>query len=665
MRARLALLPCLVLCLGAATRVVAKDEAGPSTIEPAAELIVMLRGENDEPMGAGIVVGRRRDRLYVVTADHVVRRGAVTTPVTASFRGAPAVRFATVLQPDHDRDLDLALLEVPIPAARGVDACKLDFARLPLPDAHRRGDDVYPVGFPNGVAWAAPVVPDRISRVDPGSIEFQTQFLSPGHSGGALLDADGRILGMIRADQPPFGVALRIETLLARVAQWNVAPRLFTPYEYDRQPLHIAADAGDVAAIEDQLTDCGRVDDRSTRGETALHFAAARGRDAAIAKLLERGANPNLVDEDGDTALHYAIESGRVRAVKLLLAGKTDPNLTNGRRETAVFHAIDTRVEDAAVRDEVLRLVLAGGGSPDRPSWKTTPLNEAIARRRGELVLALLDARAKATSSDLSLAIQNGDTAIVTRLLSASPGVAAPKAYPLVPSNDQTYDTPLNTAVRAKRIDLVRALLAAGADPDLAGNDDLTALAVALYAGSSDDIVDLLIARKAGLGRLDRSRAETVLLDAVTRSRAETVRILLAHGARPNSTGGRALVDTLLEIAIKRGDVRTVGLLAGAGADVNAWRIGTPLAQAVRRNDSAMVEQLLRARADPNLGGLDPPPLWLAIEAKSSVMTRMLLAAGADPRARYRDKTMQQFAEESGSADVATLVRAAASTAKR
>jgi hypothetical protein len=42
--------------------------------------VVMIHGqfEGAETFGAGIVFGREKNRLYVVTASHVVRRGAAT-----------------------------------------------------------------------------------------------------------------------------------------------------------------------------------------------------------------------------------------------------------------------------------------------------------------------------------------------------------------------------------------------------------------------------------------------------------------------------------------------------------------------------------------------------------------------------------------------------------
>ena len=51
----------------------------------------------------------------------------------------------------------------------------------------------------------------------------------------------------------------------------------------------------------------------------ALHFAAGAGNIAAIEDFISRGYEINLVDDLGLTPLHYAVGKGRIEAAKLLL----------------------------------------------------------------------------------------------------------------------------------------------------------------------------------------------------------------------------------------------------------------------------------------------------------------------------------------------------------
>src|SRR5580698_8882043 len=75
-------------------------------IESTSRLVVMIDNRlGAEPaFGAGIVVGRDKERLYIVTANHVVRRGAVeATDIRVVFKSMPRKPLAAKLlsQADH------------------------------------------------------------------------------------------------------------------------------------------------------------------------------------------------------------------------------------------------------------------------------------------------------------------------------------------------------------------------------------------------------------------------------------------------------------------------------------------------------------------------------------------------------------------------------------
>lgn len=80
---------------------------------------------------------------------------------------APRWRRARLLPAVSDSELDLAIL-----AVDGVVGPDLDFCALPLDlggdsSRLRRGDVVYPVGYPGGILWAMPLLPDHASQVLP------------------------------------------------------------------------------------------------------------------------------------------------------------------------------------------------------------------------------------------------------------------------------------------------------------------------------------------------------------------------------------------------------------------------------------------------------------------------------------------------------------------
>src|ERR1700678_1571657 len=124
--------------------------------------------------GAGVIFSREKDTLYIVTANNVVRgRGAAATQLTVRLRNAPDKKLpAKVLEP-FDSALHLAVLSVGNLAAKGIHVCSLSLDRLASSGSAERGDSVFPVGDPNGVAWAMPVQPGAISDVSSGSIVFE------------------------------------------------------------------------------------------------------------------------------------------------------------------------------------------------------------------------------------------------------------------------------------------------------------------------------------------------------------------------------------------------------------------------------------------------------------------------------------------------------------
>lgn len=182
-------------------------ESAKDPVSGTVDLVAMISGQiGDTPsFGAGIVAARDRDRLYIVTANHVVRQGNETARnLQVRIRPRPARMFVAELLPQFDRPSDVAVVVVPDPVGQGIPLCSFGLDRLAAANPPKRGDDVFPVGNPNGVPWAMPVRPDAIADVIDGTIVFQSALIARGHSGGGLIGTDGALLGMIEADEPPY-----------------------------------------------------------------------------------------------------------------------------------------------------------------------------------------------------------------------------------------------------------------------------------------------------------------------------------------------------------------------------------------------------------------------------------------------------------------------------
>ena len=135
-----------------------------------------------------------------------------------------------------------------------------------------------------------------------------------------------------------------------------------------------------------------------------------------------------------------------------------------------------------------------------------------------------------------------------------------------------TYPSALAWAFSERRLDIIKMLLNAGADPNLSFDGeilkdhkiyDIHGVTIAFWAVRSDkpidlDILKLLIEKGANVNKAD-SMGNTPLLEACERGKLESVKILLAHGANPNQAN--LIAEKPLDLAIKSGNKELIDLL--------------------------------------------------------------------------------------------------------
>jgi ankyrin repeat protein len=194
--------------------------------------------------------------------------------------------------------------------------------------------------------------------------------------------------------------------------------------------------------------------------------------------------------------------------------------------------------------------------------------------------------------SGLLAAAARGDAPDIRRLLQSG-------ARPDV--RDGRGRTPLHVAAYRSHIDAMRALVAAGADPNALESDRYDIVTIAAVA---DDLPVLEAALTLGCSAKNiTSRYDgTALIAAAHLGHAEAVRALIRAGApldHVNNLGWTALIES---IVLGNGGTRhtaTLKALVDAGAGVNLPdRSGrTPLALARERGYAAMTAILLAAGA--------------------------------------------------------------------
>jgi ankyrin repeat protein len=164
--------------------------------------------------------------------------------------------------------------------------------------------------------------------------------------------------------------------------------------------------------------------------------------------------------------------------------------------------------------------------------------------------------------------------------------------------------TPLIWAAYGARLEMVRSLLAHGADPHVrSGRNQLTPL-FAAAAGGDPEIVRLLLSQ--GLDASDTDLSGLTPLHWGARF-PEVARILVANGADVNArdrSGVTPVMWLTSDRDLDRVDVvESLRLLLAAGADLHARSTGgvTPLISAVQSEDPVAVRALLEAGADVNV----------------------------------------------------------------
>jgi hypothetical protein len=145
--------------------------------------------------------------------------------VWVQLKWVPGERLKATLLDNADAGLDLAVLSIQAPESLPM----LHYDVLGDPSALQPGEDVYTLGHPNGNLWQMNMKPDAVSSKKLDSIFFQSSFIAPGHSGGALLDKNHQLVGMILSDQPPHGEARAVDRILEWLQQFDFPLELSSP----------------------------------------------------------------------------------------------------------------------------------------------------------------------------------------------------------------------------------------------------------------------------------------------------------------------------------------------------------------------------------------------------------------------------------------------------
>ena len=220
-----------------------------------------------------------------------------------------------------------------------------------------------------------------------------------------------------------------------------------------------AAADQDAAAVRALLAEGVDVNMARADGATAILWAAHRDDLDTVARLLDAGADVNTADDHGVTPLERAAENASAAMVGALLAAGADANAA----QTSGLTPLMTAARTGSVA--VVQALLGHGAEVTAATAETrsTALMWAVAEPHPDVVRVLLDAGADPRASTfkgftpLMFAARNGDIALARTLIDAGVDVNEPSA-------DGTHILPF--AIVSAQDTFAQFLLEAGADPN-------------------------------------------------------------------------------------------------------------------------------------------------------------------------------------------------------
>lgn len=214
-------------------------------------------------------------------------------------------------------------------------------------------------------------------------------------------------------------------------------------------------------------------------GYTALMYAAHCRWVCIIDFLLQQGCSPVARDINRKTPLHCAASSAQPAVVSRLLEAGVDVNAQTIGAETPLYSAIGNQYPLGGRENivTVIKILLVNGASIDVPRQQQPLLAKAIisSRQNTDIVALLLAKGASVSSVDAE-----GKTPLhhAAREWCSEKMLAMLLAQDNLPINtlDRNHLTPLCHAVKSGLYENVRALLAKGARPLVAGAVDCFSL---------------------------------------------------------------------------------------------------------------------------------------------------------------------------------------------
>ncbi len=319
------------------------------------------------------------------------------------------------------------------------------------------------------------------------------------------------------------------------------------------------------------------------QGQTALMWAAAEGHADVVRVLLESGADVHARSTFGITALLLAARRGDLETAQVLLDAGADVNAAEP------VLAFDARVDQEESQTSGRSALLIASASIVATSGREYHLVVKPSDHE-RLALFLLERAADPNMADsigrtpLHAAVGTGKVELVKALLAhgSDPDAKLIEApYPFL-GDFVSYGrfvgaTPLwlAAAARVPRVEILRHLVAAGADPDLAADDGTTPLMAAVGMVRNEarlstesaalNIVNYLVERDIDVNAVDDG-GRSAMHGAARLARNTLIPVLVKHGADVSIADANGLTPLDVGTVARPLEPDTASLLRGFGA---------------------------------------------------------------------------------------------------
>jgi ankyrin repeat protein len=391
--------------------------------------------------------------------------------------------------------------------------------------------------------------------------------------------------------------------------------------------MHFIAQLGDLNYTKILTKEGYSVEVKNAAGKTPIYIAVDGGFLNIIRVLLDKGVNPAERTFNGMNLLHYAVDQGKYNIVKHLIdLNNVNINDLSGEMRSALHYAILSK------NYNIIKLLIDKGCSKNQVDMDgNLPLHLA-AEQGNESIYnlvfdkSIMNAPNNVGKTALYLATEKNKINIVKDLLAQGADVNVQTNY------DKT--TALHIAIREGRIEIVKELIAKITNINVKDANNQTPLFIACGNGHTK-IVEFLLEKNPDLTLNDAIISPSIkncnpLYIASCKGHFDIVKLLVGKGMDINLKASNG--TTALFKAIQNGYEKIAEFLLDNSSDVNqVYLNSTLLTTALNMGFPYLSQKIIDKGGNVNVKGWDNKfPLYKALEANLPTLAQMLIAKGAN-----------------------------------